>query len=191
MEASNISLVNDSASLTERENHPTLDREGILFRQSFNWILVLSVPTLIAVGGLIFGMRDIMQVVLGVSPAASVGFGCMWTFGRWASWVWGPRCARHAFLAGLFGVAVFLIGVLSGSIANIVICDLVAGLRALCFSHWYPLWAAYPILSVRSIIHCIVLPVYLMGMFGAVPAFVLGVIGSFLFRRLLRTHQST
>ena len=210
MEDSRILLVNDSASLSERENHPTLDRESVLFRRAFNWILVLSYPLLMAVASLVWLWRGwnieaiikaftsfIGAIVAGfINPVVVIGFGCMWTFGRLASRGWGPRCARHSLLAGLFGLAVFLIGVLSGSIAYIVIFDLIAVFPSLygflgASYHPYITGGPHVFLSVSQTIQCIVLPLYLMGMFGAIPAFVLGVIGSFIFRRLLRTHQST
>ena len=208
MEACSIVLMNDSARLTE--SHPTSVREGVLFRRAFNWILVLSYPSLIAVAFLVWGWRGChIEAIIGslkgfmgaiiaglIDPRVVVGFGCMWTFGRWASRGWGPRCARHSLFAGLFGLAVFLIGVLSGSIAYIVIFDLIAVFPSLygflgASYHPYITGGPHVFISVSQTIQCIVLPLYLMGMFGAVPAFVLGVIGSFLFRRLLRTHQST
>ena len=132
-----------------------------------------------------------------INPVVVVGFGCMWSFGRWASRSWGPRCARHLLLAGLFGLAVFFIGVLSGIIAYIVIFDLIAVFPSL---YGFPgLGASYRpyinggphvFLSVSQTIQCIVLPLYLMGIFGAIPSLVLGMIGSFLFRRLLRNHPT-
>jgi hypothetical protein len=95
-------------------------------------------------------------------------------------------------------MAVFFIGVLSGSIAYIVIFDLIAvfpslyGLPGLGASYRpYITGGPHVFLSVSQTIQCVVLPLYLMGGIGAIPAFVLGMIGSFLFRRLLRTHQST
>jgi uncharacterized membrane protein YeaQ/YmgE (transglycosylase-associated protein family) len=61
---------------------------------------------------------------------------------------------------------VFLIGVLSGSVTSMFVY------------------------RDFSLVDYIIKPLYWLGMFGFIPAFIVGVIGSFIARRLLRIHEN-
>ena len=107
------------------------------------------------------GTNDGIRLVFAYPIKAAVAFCCMFAFGWWFAPRWGPRCVRYSFLAGLFAICVFLIGVLSGSVTSMFVY------------------------RDFSLLDYIIKPLYWLGMFGFIRAFIVGVIGSFIARRLL------
>jgi hypothetical protein len=143
-----------------------MNPQGIILRRAIAWSLALSVPLLIGVCVLVAGTHDGIQLAFAYPIQAAVAFGCMFAFGWWAAPRWGPHCVRYSFLAGIFAICVFLIGVLSGSVTSMFVY------------------------RDFSLIDYIIKPLYWLGMFGFIPAFIVGVIGSFIARRLLRIHEN-
>lgn len=143
-----------------------MNPQGIAFRRAIAWSLALSVPLLVGVCVLVAGFRDGTRLAFAYPVQAAAAFSCMYAFGWWAAPRWGPRCARHSVLAGLFAVSVFLIGVLSGSVTSMFVY------------------------RDFSLFDFIIKPLYWLGMFGFIPAFIVGVVGSLIARRLLRIHES-
>ena len=143
-----------------------MNPQGIIFRRAIAWSFALSVPLLIGICVLVAGIHDGTRLAFAYPIQAAVAFGCMFAFGWWAAPRWGPRCARYSFLAGFFAIFVFLIGVLSGSVTSMFVY------------------------RDFSLVDYIIKPLYWLGLFGGIPAFIVGVIGSFIARRLLRIHEN-
>ncbi len=143
-----------------------MNSQSILFRRAIACSLAISVPLLIGVCVLVAGVHDGTRLAFAYPIQAAVAFGCMFAFGWLAAPRWGPTCARYSFLAGLFAISVFLIGVLSGSVTSMFVY------------------------RDFSLFDYIIKPLYWLGMFGFIPAFIVGVVGSFIARRLLRIHEN-
>lgn len=142
-----------------------LNPHNALFRRSYIWSLALSIPLLLYVSLSILGGQNGIRAIAEFWIQITIAFCFMFAFGWWIAPVWGSRCTRNPFLAGIFGFLVFAIGVLSGSASSMLLyrsCDFVG---------------------------YVVKPAYWFGMIGAIPSFTVGVIGMFISRYFLRAHK--
>ena len=127
--------------------------------------MVLSAPLLLGVCVLLLGLREGLSLALAFPVQVAVAFAAMFAFSRWAAPRWGPRCTRQPALAGLFAVGVFLVGVLSGSSASMLLY------RDFDPEAW------------------LLRPLCWLGPIGGVAAFLVGLAGCFLTRCLLGARR--
>ena len=133
---------------------------GSQAQRAFNWTLVASAPLLLGVCVLLLGWQQGVSLALGSLVQVAVAFGTMFALGCWASPRWGPRCAARPLLTGFFAVGVFLVGVLAG-----------------CSTSMLLYWDFDPEAWLLR-------PLVWLGFVGGVPAFLVGLLGSRLARRL-------
>ena len=141
-----------------------MEPERHLYRRAVVATLVLSALFLLGVCVLLLGWRQGVRLAFSFPVQVAVAFAAMFALGWWAAPRWGPRCTRQPALAGLFAVGVFLVGILSGCGTSMLLygdSDLEVWLfRPLCW----------------------------LGPIGGVAAFLVGLVGCFLTRRLLGAH---
>ena len=137
-----------------------------LYRRALVWTLGLSAPLLVGVCVLLLGWRQGVSLAFSFPVQVAVAFVAMLAFGWWAAPRWGARCTARPVLAGLFAVGAFLVGVLAGSSTSMLLY------RDFDPEAW------------------VLRPLCWLGIIGGVPAFLVGLVGCFLARRLLAARHS-
>jgi hypothetical protein len=140
--------------------------EASRFRQALIWTLALSVPALLGICVLVVGFRDGLRLAASCSIQAVFALAVMAVFGWLVAPSWGSACTRHLFLAGLFGIFIFLVGTVAGSTVSMLVY------------------------RDFSLFDYIVKPLFWLGIIGFVPAFIVGIIGALISRHLLRSQQA-
>jgi len=153
--------------MTYLHKKDVVNPKDVLFRRAYFLTLALSVPCLLSVGLSILGTRYLINALADFYLQIGVAFCVMFAFGWWIAPIWGPRCTRNVFFAGIFGFLVFAIGLLSGAASSMLIY------RSFAFFDY------------------VVKPAYWFGIFGAIPSFIVGVIGFCISRYFLKTHLNT
>lgn len=152
------------SELTYPQSKKMLNPNDILFRRAYILTLALSLPCLLGVSLSFLGPRDLIRALAEFYIQIGVAFCVMFAFGWVIAPIWGPRCTRNVFLAGIFGFLVFAIGLLSGAASSMLLY------RSFAFFDY------------------VVKPAYWFGMFGAIPSFIVGVVGFCISRYFLKTH---
>jgi hypothetical protein len=131
------------------------------FRRAVYPTLCVSLPALIGVCTLMFGLKEGLKLAASYPIQIAVGYAAMVLF---IEFVGIPRRARlHRFGTGiLFAIALFITGVLSGSASSMLLY------RDLDFVSY------------------VIGPLFWMGFYGVLPAAVFGVIGAGVLRM---THK--
>lgn len=124
--------------------------------------LALSVAAQLAICSLILGPEAAFRFVVIFPCQISAAYCAMLAYAWWAAPRWGKCCVRNCLWAGLFAVSVFALGALAGGITSLIVY-----------------WDFAPL-------DYVVEPVSVLLLYGSLPAFAMGIIGSWLARSLLR-----
>jgi hypothetical protein len=142
-------------------NHP-----GKCFRRALLWTLALSLPAVAGICLLLVGWRDGLHLIASFYIQLISAFVIMTVFGWRVAPLWGSACTDRLLFAGLFGVLIFLIGTVSGSAVSMLL-----------ERHF-------------DLFDYMVKPLFWLGIFGFIPAFVMGLVGAFISRQLLRKQRN-
>ncbi len=139
--------------------------DAALYRRAALFALTSSFPAALGICALVTGRSSVVIFAKAFPLQIASAYGVM------AAFVWllapflGPACTRRIDLAGLAGVVVLFVGVLSGSLTSLVVYR-------------------------DSSFHDYVLkPLRVFGLYGSLPAFILGIAACLLSRNLFSARE--